>query len=188
MISSRRSLTEKLREQLQNPDILEKIRVNSKCAQQSRLFDELPDEFDAVFDEDGKADARELANILLQIETEHQLHPVNNPSYNNYVFTHIEDQTCIKNWAKNIIANICHEFLTTTNELNAETSELFASKDISARSFVSSYFVAACQYTLKILCQLDLAAKFGLELKTTLSNYTNDFPQWIDETLQDRIR
>ena len=62
MNSSRRSFIDKLREQLKNPETLRRIKQN----QGSRLFDNLPPEFDSIFD-GANDDVKELGRVLKQI-------------------------------------------------------------------------------------------------------------------------
>lgn len=182
MLSSRKPkpFIAKLRELVKNKELLNQLRSNEAS---SRLFDNLPDTFDAIF-ENTNVDAEKLGKILIRIKETNTRMTDKGP-----VFIKESDKTVIKNWAKRIMASICSELLDEKNNISPELLELVAKTPdtLSSRNLICAYFSMANQYMIKRMLASDDAKVINNDVMQTFTVYMNQYSKWVDDVLKERL-
>jgi hypothetical protein len=187
------TFADRLQNALADADAQAIILRNSRMDQGSRLFNGLPLSFDAVFDRDAKVDFEVLKSILFKIENKHKKNK-NHPAYemtedNGYQFTNIYDNKKIERWSKAIIARACEECLTDDNEIKPDVMLSLGLNrgTLSPRGMVSAYVAFISQYImLNLLPTSPDSNRISRYLSLTVQNCLNQYPAWIDQTLQKR--
>lgn len=180
MLSNRNNFITELGKVLkENPQMRGIIEKNSG----SRLFDGLPEEFDAVF-ADSDSDASQLGAMLKKIYSRNTEMTDKGP-----IFTKEADKAIIKKWAKTIMARVCRELLDDHNKINPDFLTLIGKtpQTLSSRDLVCAYFSIANQYMIKKMIASEEARSIMVDVFDAFMTYINQYPGWVEEVLRDRM-
>lgn len=162
-----------------DPRIQDKLRSNEP----NRLFDDLPDSFDAILTS-TQTDTNDLILILQDIKA-------NNTELaeNGMQFTREMDREKITAWAKTIIAQACNELLDADNTIQPELLKLIQpTKDaITNRDLICAYFGTLTLYIISQLRHSHDAGKISKNVYDAFIASVNQYPKWVQEVLKDRI-